>query len=307
MAGDEKTQAGTDPQQTGGLPAGGTDAGKLAVTPIRAGGKDYASAEELSKAYEAVQSELGKWTQQYGDLKKQHEEVSAKESKWTEWWKGIQPLWGDDVEAFLRQKLNGGAQAQAQQAQQQQVGGKFDGFDLLRPEEQAARVQQAVMEQVAKQLGQQWQQYQQQMQKYVGERENWYQTYMQTHMGLLRKALERKIKDPSFDVDAVMEQAVKAMGGQLDPLELGQQLLSASTYQSQLEAAKKAAYDQGKKDLEQELANKKVETMPAGAGELPVFKRPSTPAATGKHGLGGLRQRAAEALAEKFGPGVFRE
>ena len=44
----------------------------LAAVPLEYGGKKYATSEELGKAYEAAQAELGKWTQQHGDLEKKY-------------------------------------------------------------------------------------------------------------------------------------------------------------------------------------------------------------------------------------------
>ena len=91
----------------------------------------------------------------------------------------------------------------------------------------------------------------------------------------------------------------------MDPIALGEQLLQASSFGSQMETAKKAAYEQGKKDYEQEVANKKLEVAPAQAGGAPAFKIPITPG--GKAGFGTLRQQAANALVKQFGPAVFNE
>ena len=80
------------------------------------GGKTYGSVDELGKAYESAQGELGKWTQQYGDIEKKYKEAEKhveRATKWDEWWKTIQPLWGEDVENFLRQKLPGATRQQS--------------------------------------------------------------------------------------------------------------------------------------------------------------------------------------------------
>ena len=222
-------------------PAAGTsvDLAKTAsASSIKMGGKEYASMDEATKAYESVQSELGKWTQQYGDLKKQSDDVQKRAQQWDEWWKTVQPLWGDDVETLLRHKLTGTKPQATPTKSAEPAATGFEGFELLRPEEQAAKLRQAVAGELQQQMTQQWQQYSQAMQQALAQKEQWYQSYLSNHLSLLRKALERKLQDPAFDVDKTMEQAARAMGGQMDPIELGQQLLKAAEFQGLLESAK---------------------------------------------------------------------
>ena len=73
--------------------------------PLKFGGKEYGSVDDLGKAYESLPSEHGKWTQQHGDLQKKYDEAQTQAQRWNEWWQTVQPLWGDDVEAVLRAKL----------------------------------------------------------------------------------------------------------------------------------------------------------------------------------------------------------
>lgn len=281
------------------------------------GGKEYASVDELGKAYEAAQSELGKWTQQYGDVKKQYDDVSARANKWDEWWKTVQPLWGDDVEAVLRRKLAGdqggvqqqqrptqaqAAQAAQQAAQQQAAQQAQEMYDFYKPED-VARFKQSVAGELARYFNGQLGTIVQAMNQTLAQKEQWYQTYLTNHLSLLRRALEQKLKNPGFDVDSVMENAARAIGGQIDPIELGQKLLAAETVAAQLEEAKKASYAQGKKDYEQEIANKKQEAPPP-MFSVPKFTLPTTPPGT-RNGLHTLRERAAERLAKQFGPQVF--
>lgn len=283
----------------------------------RFGGKEYASVDELGKAYESANSELGKWTQKYGDLEKQYQDVSGKYGQWQEWWKQVQPLWGEDVEAVLKRKLMGQgvpaaqaqqmAQAQAQQVSQQQqqqaMQQMAEQYDFYNPQD-VARFKQAVANELAKHTNGQLANIVQAMNQTIAQKEQWYQNYLQNHLSLLRRALEQKLQNPNFDVNAVMENAARAIGGQIDPIELGQKLIDAEEITARIEAAKKEAYEQGKKDIEQELRNKKQEAAPVPSFAAPKFTMPTTPPGT-RNGLHTLREKAAQTMAKKFGPGIF--
>ena len=286
------------------------------------GGKNYASVDELGKAYESAQSELGRWTQRHGDLERQYKDASEKAAlsdQWNQWWQRVGPLWGEDVEAMLRQKLSGGSQnrsataaqmqAAAQQSNMQAQADQFQGFDVLSPQDQYSRMSQMLEQRLTEQLQGQYNdrlsQLAQAVQQTLAQKEQWYQSYLTNHLSLMRKALEHKLQDPSFDVDAVMENAAKAIGGQIDPIELGQQLIAASQAQSRLETAKKEAYEQAKRDIEQTQKNKQMETVPP-VGSAPVFK--FSPGTGGpRKGLASMRQNAAENLFKKYGADLFRE
>lgn len=290
----------------------GTEPTKL--EPIKAGGKEYGSVEDLTKAYEAAQTELGKWTQQHGDLKKQYDETLTYAKQWNEWWNRVKPVWGEDVEQFLEKKLGGkgadgtqpqrSGQLQVSAQPQGQVPSTWDGFDLLRPEEQAARIETTLANRLT-QAVEGWQQaFDQKYRNDLAQREKWYQTYLANHLSLMRRALEKRIQNPKFDVDKVMERAAQAIGGQIDPIELGQTLLSAADFDARIDEERKASYEQGRKDFEQELANKKLETPPPTVS-VPSYRVPTTPPGKTRLGLAGLRERAAEAMAKKHGPGIF--
>ena len=296
---------------SGVAPTGTSVSGSGSVStgqPLKFGGKEYGSVDDLGKAYESLQSEHGKWTQQHGDLQKKYDEAQTQAQRWNEWWQTVQPLWGDDVEAVLRAKLTGQGRQQVRQAaepQAQPTRNTFEEYEGLPVAEQFGKFRQSLGQEFMQQMNQTLGQFAQAMNTTLANKEQWYQTYLTNHLSLLRKALERKAQDPSFNVDLVMEQAAKAIGGQMDPIALGEQLLQASSFGSQIETAKKAAYEQGKKDFEQEIANKKLEAAPAQAGGAPVYKVPIS--LGNKAGFGTLRQQAANALAKKFGPSLFNE
>ena len=310
MANEDVKVAGGEPTTPASV-APGTQQPAATVQPstsYKFGGKDYASVDELGKAYEALQSEHGKWTNDHGKLQKQFEDVQKVAKTWGDWWNGISPLWGDDVEELLRRKLNGasGATRPAARTQAVEVDKTWEGFDLLRPEEQSGRLRDAVLGEVQKGSQAQWQQLTQQLQQALLQKEQYYQNYLSNYLGLMRKAFERKMQDPKFNMDVVMERAAKAMSGEMDPLDLGSQLLTAGELQARVEEAKLSSYAQGKKDAEQELANKKLETVPVNSGGSMVYKR-AEKGPLPRQGFGPMRQRAAEELAKKFGPQVLSE
>ena len=301
-----------EPEQLAEAAAVGQDTEKQSY---RFGGKEYSSVEELGKAYESANSELGKWTQRYGDLEKQHQDVSGKYAQWAQWWKQVEPLWGEDVEAVLQRKLRGQgvpaaqaqqmAQAQAQQIQQQaaQQQQPAEQYDFYNPQD-VAKFKQAVAADLARHTNGQLAQVVNAMNQTFAQKEQWYQTYLQNHLSLLRRALEQKLQNPNFDVNAFMEHAARAIGGQIDPIELGQQLIDAQGMTARIESAKKDAYEQGKKDFEQETKNKKQEAAPIQSFSAPKFTMPTTPPGT-RNGLHTLREKAAQTMAKKFGPGLF--
>lgn len=315
--------AGTEVvNNTGGfsdVTAPSNDAGG-AVAPASAepknynfGGKTYNSVDDLGKAYESAQQELGKWTQQYGDLRRQYDTAApqaAQAEKWNKWWETVAPVWGEDVEKFLQQKMMQGGRAGAQAAQtlgqmQQNVANgqdPFEGFEMLPVREQFQRFGTHIQAQQQEVYTQRLAELARAVNDTFQQREQYYNNYLSNHLGLLRKALEEKFRNPNFDIDKTMEMAAQAIGGQIDPIQLGQQLINASTFQAQLETAKKAAYEQGKKDFEQEQANKKQEAVPMSFS-APKFKY--TQPANQRQGLSSLRQTAAENMAKIMGPQAF--
>lgn len=292
---------------------GAAQAANQAAQTIKVGGKEYSNWDEVGKAYENLQSEYGKWTNQYGQLKNQYDQalkLAEQAQKWDAWWKDIQPLWGEDVENFLRKKMQGLTSQGAQQvaaAAQDAVPNEWDGWELLRPQEQAQRLQQHLVSSLQGPLNQRLGELAKAVNDTLMQKEHWYQTYLNNHLGLMRKAFEQKLQNPSFDMDKTFEMAAQAMSGQVDPIKLGQQLIDAQTFQAKLEEARKTAYEQGKKDLEQEMKNKQAEPISASLiGGAPKFKLPAlSNNGSPRMGLASLREKAAESIARNFGPQWF--
>ena len=285
-----------------------SEAQEAKPTTYTFGGKTYNSADDLGKAYEALQSEHGKWTQQYGDLDKKYKEASEYAQRWNSWWEGVKPLWDEEVDGLLRRKSSGGGKSQtapADHAQAQSQTDLYEGWEALAPKDQYARLSQNISQELGQQFNQKLTQLAQAVNQTLTQKETWYQNYLNSHLGLLRKALEQKFRDPNFDIDKVMEMAAQAIGGQIDPIQLGQQLIDASSHASKLEEVKKQAYEQGKKDFEQAAANKKQESVPVFSTAVPKYKIPVT-AGGPKKGLASLRETAAERIFKEFGPQWFQ-
>lgn len=329
------SQPSVNGAQTQGTQPATTTAPQTGDQSYRFGGKEYKSVEDLGKAYEAANSELGKWTQKHGDLEKQYQQTNQHLGQWNQWWKTVEPLWGQDVEGLLQQKLQKAQQQgltgqaamnQAMQQTQQQIAqqgqngqngqngqtsqtgqngqqpqDQFQGWEYLTPQQQYGKFRDLMGQELGQRLQQERQLMQQQTGQYLQQKEQWYQQYLSNHLSLLRRALENKLKDPNYNIDAVMEHAAKAISGQIDPMELGQQLLSAAEFQNRLEQAKKEAYEAGKADQVQQAANKSMGTVPTGT--TPVFKMPVN--TNPKKGFLGLRESAAQALINKVGPQAF--
>lgn len=276
-------------------------------TSVKVGGKEYASWDEVGKAYEHLQSEYGRTAQKYGDLERQYQDTAQRATladQWNQWWQRVGPLWGDDVEALLREKLSGGRK----DGQPQHAQPAFEGFETLSPQEQYAKLAQAVesrlVDQFTNQYNDRLSQLAQAVQQTLAQKEQQYQSYITNYLTLMRRAFDQKLRDPQFDIDGVMEHAAKAIGGQIDPIELGQQLIAASEAQSRIETARKDAYEQAKRDLEQAQKNKQMETVPP-VGQAPIFKFSPNHGVDSKKGLGSMRQSAAENLFKKFGSDLF--
>lgn len=283
--------------------AAGANGAGGATEPIRVGGKEYASWEEVGKAYESLQSEYGKAAQQFGDLRKQYEDAYGTAQKWSDWWKNVQPLWGEDVERLLQQKMRGGKAAAADTPGTDQVAGKWAGYDLLRPEEQAERLRTEIASQLQTEYDQKLVALAQAMNQSLTQKEQYYNAYLSNYLGLMRRAFDERQKNPEFNVEQVLEAATKALSGNVDPLELGRQLVDSASFEARLKAAKKEAYEQGKKDFEQEAKNKKQEVVPPTVG-APKFQY-SLPPQGSRHSLGQMKQKVAEQLVQRFGPDLF--
>lgn len=263
------------------------------------GGKTYKSVDDLGKAYESLNSEHGKWTQKYGELEQQARTAAEQAQQWNKWWETVKPLWGDDVEGLLRQKMSGGRQPQVQP--QQAAGDPYDGFDLMRPQEQFQKFREMFGQEVGSHFNRGLADLAKAVNDTFAQKEQWYNTYFNNHLSLLRRALEEKFRNPQFNIDKVMESAAQAMAGQMDPIQLGQQLLDSQSYAQRLEEAKKSSYEQGKKDFEQEAANKKQETVPF-SGSMPKFSYNRVETGKTGKGLEVYKDSAAEAIFKKFGP-----
>jgi hypothetical protein len=251
----------------------------------------------------SLNNDLGKYKQ---DLTKhqqdlQHWQQAANQyqtgvNEWAKWYgEHVKPHWS----AFEAWRNGQGAQPAAAAAQpaEQDV---FKNWGTMEPQAQAQAMAQYLAQQsqqsyqgFEKKFGETWDGYQKKLQDYVGERER----YLTTYLRLWQQAWEAKQKDPNLDIDKAVQQAIQVMSGQVDPFALGVQLSTA-------DRSREAYLAEAKKQWEAEAATKLQNQQiapPASAGTPPVYKaRPATPGGTAS-----LRERAAEALAKKYGASIF--
>lgn len=258
---------------------------------------------ELEKKLGEQGNELGQYKNAYGQTARQAQEFEKALQAWDQWYKSdLQPHW-EDVQKFLKTRQGQQVAAQAAQAMGSQVNPQSwsEGWDQLSPQQQAERMQQVSVQQIAGALTpaiQNWQkQFVEQQQRVLAEKE----AYFNNYLSLYRKVMDMRLADPSLDVDSVLDQAVRVLGGQIDPIELGKQLATAT---SSREAYAKQLVDQARKDWETEQQNKELAAVkPNAGGTPPAFKVKS--AGTGKGDLSRMREDVARQLMETHGAGVF--
>ena len=254
----------------------------------------------------ALNNDLGRYKQ---DLTKHQQDLQQWQTvanqyqggvnEWAKWYgEHIKPHW-NEFEAWRNGQAKGGQPA-APAVAGQPTGDPFKDWGTLEPQAQAQAMAQYLAQQsqqsyqgFEKKFGETWQGYQKQLQDYVGERER----YLTTYLRLWQQAWEAKQKDPSLDIDKAVQQAIQIMSGQVDPFAMGVQLSTADrTRETYLAEARK----QWEAEAATKLKNQQI-SPPASAGTPPVYK--ARPATAG--GTASLRERAAEALAAKYGPGIF--
>lgn len=292
---------------TSGQPA---PAGQQAPGGERAWAQKFKSDDDLWKAYGELESklgqqgnELGQYRNAYDTLNKDLGEHQKAVKAWDQWYRETLANDWDDVQKYLSTKR--GKQvaqnvAQSTGATTNATQNWSEGWDTLSPQQQATRLREVAVQEIAGALTpalQNWQkQFGDSVQKNIADKE----AYFNNYLNLYRKVMDMRIKNPNLDVDAVLDQAVNVLGGKIDPIELGRTLATAS---QDREAYAKQMLEQARKDWEQEQENKKLAAIqPQAGGTPPVFK---TNASNSKNGLGGMREQVAKAILEKHGPTAF--
>jgi len=240
------------------------------------------------------QQDLQRWQQAAG-------QYQGGVNEWAKWYgEHIKPHW-NEFEAWRAGQGKPGQPGTPAAAVGQPAGtDPFKDWGTLEPQAQAQAMAQYLAQQsqqsyqgFEKKFGETWQGYQKQLQDYVGERER----YLTTYLRLWQQAWEAKQKDPNLDIDKAVQQAIQVMSGQVDPFALGVQLSTA-------DRSKETYLAEAKKQWEAEAATKAQNlqiTPPASSGTPPIYR--AKPAGPG--GTASLRERAAEALAAKYGAGIF--
>jgi hypothetical protein len=307
--------------QTAPAPAAGTGAGQAAgqAAPATTGtseptwGQKFKSADDLWSAYGSLEKKLGEQGNELGQYRQAFEGTAREKAEyekavkaWADWYS--KEIGGDaemaEVKRFLSTRKGKQAaqqMAQATGAQTQATGDWTHDWETLSPQQQAQRLREISIQEIAGALTPALQNWQKQFVEQTNQQIAQKEAYFNNYLNLYRKVMDMRLQNPSLDVDAVLDQAVKVLGGQVDPIELGKQL---ATMSQDKESYAKAMLDQGRKDWDQEQKNKELAAVqPKAGGTPPVFKLAN--AGTTKGGLASLRESVAQKILEQHGPSVF--
>ena len=264
--------------------------------------------EEIAQTFTKVHKDFGKLHQDLGTLrtqsqqaetwKQQAEAASANAKQWAEWWGQFEPQYKQWQSAQTADP------ARREQAPAATGNDPFAGYEDLTPQQQAQRLAQYAAQTAAEplktQFSDQWSKWQEAQDKKWAEQQAFIQNnvkFVQNYLQVWGRAQEAKAKNPSLDVDKMINEGLKMAQGQVDPLDYGMRVAMAEedkkayaeTLRKQWEEERKAS--EGKLNL----------TVPPGGGSVPVYRLP----AKGANGVAGQKENAANALATKFGTGIF--
>ena len=290
-------------QATQVAPAGGAGTANPWAEKFDSPEKMWTSYTELEKKLGTQGNELGTYKNAYDQLSTQAQQYAKAVEAWDSWSKkyDLDKNWGD-VEKFL--KTRGGqavVQAATQTSPDQQAAAWSTGWETMTPQQQAQKLQEVSQMNIANALAPALQNWQQQttasMQKEIQAKE----AYFNNYLSLYRRVMDMKLANPGLDVDQVLDQAVKVLNGQTDPIELGKMLTTAT---GDRDAYAKQLVDKARLDWDTEQKNKELKSIqPTAGGTPPAFK--VSGAGTTKGGLATLRENVAKAILEKHGAGAF--
>ena len=287
--------------QTSGAPAGagtGADASSQWSGRFKSADEMFQSYSELEKKLGTQGNELGTYRNAYEQAMGQAQQYQAAVQAWDKWFKdaGLDKRWSD-VEKFLKANQT----AAGQQQTQQQVADWTANWDTMSPQQQAQALQQVSVREIASALAPSLQQWQQQftenMQKEISSKE----AYFNNYLTLYRRVMDMRMQNPDLDVDKVLDQAVRVLSGQQDPIELGRTL---ATMETDKETYGKQLLEKARQDWETEQRNKEMTAVrPSIGGTPPAFKMPSAGIKRGD--LSQMREGVAKAILDKHGPQAF--
>jgi hypothetical protein len=300
QGGDQGAQpsAGVQPQSQ--QPTGQQPTGQQAAADAAWNAK-FKSPDEMWQSYGELEKRLGTQGNDLGTYKKAYDELAARAEDyqkaakaWDEWYKkDLQPHWSD-IDRMIKSK-NGRSGQQQPQGQQQTTQDWAKDWDTFTPQQQAALLQQNAIQEIAGALGPALQNWQKQFTDAVKQEIGAKEQYFNNYLNLYRKVMDMRLQDPTLDIDSVLDQAVKVLSGNADPIELGKTL---ATMTSDRDSYAKTMVEKARADWEIQSAT------PAAGGTPPVFRVSSAGNQNGR-GLASLRENVANKILEKHGPQVF--
>lgn len=242
--------------------------------------RDYTQGKQnLAKERETFDTDRKSWDEGKGKV-----ETEAKQyrdwysQQYQPFYQRLTPHW-DDINAVLEGQAKvvrngqaatpqGAALPEGQNGQANIPQDYWNNYDMLTPQEQAVRQQQAMVQYALQPAIQQQQQAIQQQQQALQQAINQQFTERdKIYMDVLQKTRE----NPDLPLTTYLENLYKVRNGGMDPNEMAYSVTMAETDKKKLE---EDAYKRGRADQEQEFKNQQQTPGALGQGTPQVFIKP---------------------------------
>ena len=264
-------EANVNPQGTANTPANGTGNTPAQGTPPQEPAwlnalppehrdearKSYLLQSDYTKKTQEFSDRQKQWDTERGDLQKRVDEYNQFAAQYQPFYQRLQQHW-DKIGPILEGR-EPQYQAPASHTPQQNY---FDNWEELAPQEQAKKLgdfQDSRLQQAMGQLKQEFNQA-------LAMREQYYSNYL----NILTDAFERKMRDPSLDMNQFMQRANAIQWGKENPLELAYQSMTGPARQKEIE---EAAYKRGLEDAALEAKNSSQSAGALQSQTIPLFRQ----------------------------------
>lgn len=187
----------------------------------------------LEADYRKKTSEASEQRKQWEQERQQYEQYAQRAKQYEDWFQNEYTPYIQRLKPYEQQiaALLNGQQQPADMHQVPQGDDPYARWEYMTPQEQAKYQQQVIVQQVADNyiVGgfnklQQW------LNDQIATREKYYQNYL----NLFVDGFDRRAKDPEFNLQAYMQNALKAQMGMLNPMEVGEMLTNQERTKAQL-------------------------------------------------------------------------
>jgi len=239
--------------------------------------RDYTQkTQELAKERETFQTDQKSWDE--GKSKVETEAAQYRDwynQQYQPFYQKLAPHW-DEINAVLEGQAkvvrNGQASVPAPTNGPNPVPPDYwNNYDMLTPQEQAVRQQEALVQYgLNPAMQQQVQGLQQAFAQQLSDRDKVYGNWAK----LFTDGFTKKLANPEFPIETYMENALKVQNGQMDPMAVAYSVTMAD---SDRKKADEESYKRGRADAELELKNQQQsEGALGGQGTPQVFTKPQS-------------------------------